>query len=98
MENANSFVPALPNDLLANITQDLNELWAISSMIDSHLENIGRVHISIPPHVPFEQLLDDFVNPPDELVMDDSKSDIESYATPLVSPFLDSDDESDDEK
>ncbi|GKD66445.1 hypothetical protein Tco_1308553 [Tanacetum coccineum] len=65
-------------------------------MIDSRLENIGRAHISIPPPVPFEQLLDNFMNPPDELVMDDLESDTKSYETPLVSPFLDSDDESDD--
>nr|GEY39631.1 zf-CCHC domain-containing protein/DUF4219 domain-containing protein/UBN2 domain-containing protein [Tanacetum cinerariifolium] len=65
-------------------------------MIDSRLENIGHTHIPIPLHVPFEQLLDDFMNPPNELVMDDSESDTESYETPLVSPFLDSDDESDD--
>ncbi|GKA64076.1 hypothetical protein Tco_0763682 [Tanacetum coccineum] len=63
-------------------------------MIDSRLENIGCTHIPIPPSVPFEQLLDDFVNPPDELVMDDLESDTESYETPLVSPFLDYDDES----
>ncbi|GJS04174.1 putative ribonuclease H-like domain-containing protein [Tanacetum coccineum] len=67
-------------------------------MIDSFLENIGRVHILIPPLVPFEQLLDDFVDPPDELLVDDSESDTKSYETPLISPFLDSDDESDDEE
>ncbi|GKC40554.1 hypothetical protein Tco_1052938, partial [Tanacetum coccineum] len=65
-------------------------------MIDSRLENIGRTYIPIPPPVPFEQLLDDFMNLPDELVMDDSESDTGSYETPLVSPFLDSDNESDD--
>ncbi|GKB68921.1 hypothetical protein Tco_0930333 [Tanacetum coccineum] len=65
-------------------------------MIDSCLENIGHVHILIPPPVPFEQLLDDFMNPRDELLVDDSESDTKSYETPLVSPFLDSDDESDD--
>ncbi|GJR14461.1 hypothetical protein Tco_0797113 [Tanacetum coccineum] len=65
-------------------------------MIDSRLVNISRAHIPIPSLVPFEQPLDDFMNPPDELVTDDSESDTESYETPLVSPFLDSDDESDD--
>ncbi|GKA05084.1 hypothetical protein Tco_0684204 [Tanacetum coccineum] len=68
----------------------------ISAMIDSRLENIVPAHIPIQPPVLFEQLLDDFMNPPDELVMDDSKSDTKSYETPLISPFLDSDDESDD--
>ncbi|GKB07021.1 hypothetical protein Tco_0835254 [Tanacetum coccineum] len=67
-------------------------------MIGSRLDNIGRTHIPIQPFVPFEQLLDDFMNPPDELVMDDSESDTESNDTPLVSPFLDSDEESDDEE
>ncbi|GJZ04891.1 hypothetical protein Tco_0538166 [Tanacetum coccineum] len=84
MENANLFVPAPPNKLRARITQELDELRAISTMIDSRLENIGRAHIPIPPPFPFEQLLDDFMNPLDELVMDDSESDNESYDTPLV--------------
>ncbi|GJR28601.1 hypothetical protein Tco_1104833 [Tanacetum coccineum] len=65
-------------------------------MIHSCLKNIGRSHILIPQPVPFEQLLDDFMNPPDELVMDDSELDTMSYETPIVSPFLDSDNESDD--
>ncbi|GJT20385.1 hypothetical protein Tco_0890322 [Tanacetum coccineum] len=38
------------------------------------------------------------MNPSYELVIDDLESDIESYETPLVSPFLDSDEESDDGK
>ncbi|GJZ72846.1 hypothetical protein Tco_0636992 [Tanacetum coccineum] len=98
MENANPFVPAPPNRLCASITQELDELRAILAMIDSCLENIGGAHIPIPPHVPFEQLLDDFMNPPDELVMDDSKSDTEYYDKPLFSPFLDSDEGSYDGK
>ncbi|GJY43657.1 hypothetical protein Tco_0431870 [Tanacetum coccineum] len=65
-------------------------------MIDSRLENIDHTRITIPLTAPFEQLLDDFMNPPDEIVMDDLESDDESVDTPLVSPFLDSDDESDD--
>ncbi|GJY42911.1 hypothetical protein Tco_0431124 [Tanacetum coccineum] len=96
MENANPFVPVPPNKIRAKITQELNELWPISVMINYRLENIGHIHIPIPPPVPFDQLLDDFINPPDVLEMDDSVSDIESNDTPLVSPFLDSDDESDD--
>nr|GEU38654.1 putative reverse transcriptase domain-containing protein [Tanacetum cinerariifolium] len=65
-------------------------------MINSRLENIGHTHIPVPPPVPFEQLLDDFMNPLDVFEMDDSKSDSESNNTPLVSPFLDSDEELDD--
>ncbi|GKC69287.1 hypothetical protein Tco_1115170 [Tanacetum coccineum] len=87
-----------PNGLLARITQELNELRAISTIIDSRLDNIGHIHILIPPFVPFEQLLDDFMNPHDVLEMEDSKSDTESNDTPLVSPFLDSNEESDDEE
>ncbi|GJS58665.1 DNA helicase [Tanacetum coccineum] len=71
---------------------------AVATMIDSHLENIGHVHIPFPPPVPFEQLLDVFINPPDVLEMDDSDSDSEFIDTPLVSPFLDSDEELDDEE
>ncbi|GJZ04889.1 hypothetical protein Tco_0538164 [Tanacetum coccineum] len=96
MENGNPFVPAPPNGFRARITQELDELHEILPMIDSCLENIGRAHIPVPPHVPFEQFLDDFMNPPNELVMDDLESNTESYDTPLVSPFLGSDEESDD--
>ncbi|GKD60313.1 hypothetical protein Tco_1297822 [Tanacetum coccineum] len=64
-------------------------------MIHSHLENIGHTHILILPPVPFEKLLDDFMNPPDVFEMDDSESDSESNDTPLVSPFLNSNEESD---
>ncbi|GKB24969.1 hypothetical protein Tco_0864370 [Tanacetum coccineum] len=96
MENMNPFLPVLPNGLRAKITQELNELRAISSMIDSLLENIDHTRIAIPPTAPFEQLFNDFMNPPGVLEMDDLESDDESVDTPLVSPFLDSDDESDD--
>nr|GEU78863.1 protein kinase-like domain, concanavalin A-like lectin/glucanase domain protein [Tanacetum cinerariifolium] len=67
-------------------------------MIDSRLENISHTHISIRPPVPFEQLLNDFLNPPDVLEMDDLESNSESNDMPLVSPFLDFDEESDDEE
>ncbi|GJW86902.1 hypothetical protein Tco_0162242 [Tanacetum coccineum] len=65
-------------------------------MIDSRLENIDHKRITIPPTSPFEQLLNDFMNPPELIKMDDLESDDESVDTPLVSPFLDSDDDSDD--
>nr|GEX55069.1 protein kinase-like domain, concanavalin A-like lectin/glucanase domain protein [Tanacetum cinerariifolium] len=96
MENANPFIPTPPIEIRAIITQELNELRTISAMIDSYLENIGHTHIPIPPHASFEQLLDDFMNPPDVFEMDDSESDSEFNDTPLVYPFLDSDEESDD--
>ncbi|GJU78169.1 hypothetical protein Tco_1275239 [Tanacetum coccineum] len=54
-----------------------------STYIDSRLENI-------------EQFLNGIVIPPNEIDMDDLESDDESVDTPLVSPFLDSDDSSDD--
>ncbi|GJY33394.1 hypothetical protein Tco_0417863 [Tanacetum coccineum] len=71
-----------------------------SNRLKEALEDMaGRQHWSRtypnPTFYPFEELLNDIMNPPDELVMDDSESDIESYETPLVSPFLNSDDESD---
>ncbi|GKB99438.1 hypothetical protein Tco_0985575 [Tanacetum coccineum] len=62
-------------------------------MIDSLFENSDYTQIGIPPNSPLEQLLNDFMNPPDVLEMDDTESDDESINTPLVSPFLDSDDE-----
>ncbi|GKC02772.1 hypothetical protein Tco_0994382 [Tanacetum coccineum] len=69
-------------------------------MIDSRLENIGHTHILVPPPVLFEQLLDDFMNPPDVLEMDDSELDSKSNDTPIVSEMddseMDDDEESDD--
>ncbi|GKB54883.1 hypothetical protein Tco_0905636 [Tanacetum coccineum] len=96
MENVNPFVPATPNGLRARMSQKLNELHAISAYIDSHLKNIDHTQIIIPPLVLFEQLLNDFRNPPDVLEMDDLESDNKSVDTPFISPFIDSDDESDD--
>ncbi|GJU75828.1 hypothetical protein Tco_1272898 [Tanacetum coccineum] len=79
-ENANPFVPVPPNGLHARITYELNELRAISAMIDSHLG----------------QPLNDFMNSHNIVEMDDFESDDGSVDTPLISPFLDSDDKSDD--
>nr|GEV03271.1 putative reverse transcriptase domain-containing protein [Tanacetum cinerariifolium] len=91
--NANPFIHVPPNELRARITQELNELHVISAMIDSLLKNIDHTRIAIPPNAPLKQLFNDFINPPDVLEMDDIGSDDESVDTPLVSPFLDSDDE-----
>ncbi|GKC11493.1 hypothetical protein Tco_1008275 [Tanacetum coccineum] len=54
-----------------------------------------NVNPSSPPSLP-EQLLNNFLNPPDFLGIDKIVSDAKSVDTPLVSPFLDSDDDSDD--
>nr|GEU47199.1 protein kinase-like domain, concanavalin A-like lectin/glucanase domain protein [Tanacetum cinerariifolium] len=62
------------------ITQEFNKLCAISGMMDSHLG----------------QPLNDFINSHNIIEMDDLESDDGSVDTPLVSPFLDSDDKSDD--
>ncbi|GJT72618.1 hypothetical protein Tco_1031904 [Tanacetum coccineum] len=78
--NANLFVPIPPNELHVRITQELKELRAISAMINSQLE----------------EPLNDSMNPHNVIEMDDLMSDDGSIDTPLVSPFLDSDDESDD--
>ncbi|GKD64709.1 hypothetical protein Tco_1306817 [Tanacetum coccineum] len=77
MENANPFVPVPLNGLHARITQEINELHAISAMINSHLKNIDHTL-------------------PNEIDMDDLESEDELIDTPLVSPFLDSDDKLDD--
>ncbi|GKE30033.1 hypothetical protein Tco_1445417 [Tanacetum coccineum] len=98
MENANPFVPAPLNGLHARITQEFNELRVISAMINSRLENIDHTQIKILPPVPIEQLLNDFMDSPDVIEIDDLESNNESIYTPLVSPFLDSDDELDDEE
>ncbi|GKD10505.1 hypothetical protein Tco_1190190 [Tanacetum coccineum] len=65
-------------------------------MINSRLENINHDLINVSPPTSPEQMLYDFLNPPEYLEIDDIVSDIESMDTPLVSPFLDSDDKSDD--
>ncbi|GJW21291.1 hypothetical protein Tco_0031913 [Tanacetum coccineum] len=96
MENVNPFVPAPPNGLCARITQELNELCAISGMIDFRLENIDHTQIKIPPPVPIEELLNDFMDSSNVLEIDNLESDNESIDTPFVFPFLDSDDELDD--
>ncbi|GJW41549.1 hypothetical protein Tco_0067394 [Tanacetum coccineum] len=78
MENVNPSITVPPNGLYARITQELNELRAISAMIDSHLKNVDPIMLH------------------NEIDVDDLESDDELIDTPLVSPFLDSDDESDD--
>nr|GEU82088.1 protein kinase-like domain, concanavalin A-like lectin/glucanase domain protein [Tanacetum cinerariifolium] len=78
MENTNQFIPVPPNGLNVRITQELNKLCAISSMIDYHLKNVNHTML------------------PNEIEVDDLEYEDELIDTPLVSPFLDSDDESDD--
>nr|GEV31259.1 homeodomain-like protein [Tanacetum cinerariifolium] len=95
-ENENPFVPAPPNGVRAKVTQELTELYEISAMTDSRLENIDHTQIKIPSLVPIEQLFNNFMDSPDVLEMDDLESDNESIDIPLVSLFLDSDDELDD--
>ncbi|GJR68036.1 hypothetical protein Tco_0014101 [Tanacetum coccineum] len=68
---------------------------SITSFCDG-VKNIDHTQIIIPPPVPIEQFLSDFMNSLDVLEMDDLESDNESIDTPLVSPFLDSDEELDD--
>ncbi|GKF59285.1 hypothetical protein Tco_0176071, partial [Tanacetum coccineum] len=93
MENTNPFVPVLPNELCARISQKINELYVISAIIDSRLENIDHTQIIIPPPVPFEHLLTDgFMNLPNVFEMDDLESENESIDTPHL------DEESDDEE
>ncbi|GJZ84594.1 hypothetical protein Tco_0649933 [Tanacetum coccineum] len=87
MENANppptNNRPVLPPALHVKVVQELHELQAISTFVDSRLECI-------------EQFLNGFVHQPNEINMDDLESDNESVETPLVSPFLDSENKSDD--
>nr|GEZ41599.1 hypothetical protein [Tanacetum cinerariifolium] len=73
----------LPTAIHAKVFQKLNELHAISTYIDSCLENI-------------DQFLNCFMQPPNEIDMDDLEPDDELVDTPLVSPFLDTNDDSND--
>ncbi|GJX37101.1 hypothetical protein Tco_0250404 [Tanacetum coccineum] len=87
MENANppptSGRPVLPVALRAQATQELYGLQRISSFVDSRLESI-------------ERFLNNLANQPNETNMNDLEFDDESVDTPLVSPFLHSDNDLDD--
>nr|GEV71340.1 putative reverse transcriptase domain-containing protein [Tanacetum cinerariifolium] len=69
--------------LRAKVVQELKVLQTISAYIDSRLENI-------------EQFLKGFENRPNEINMDNPEPEGELVNTPFVSPFLDSNDISDD--
>ncbi|GKA62169.1 hypothetical protein Tco_0761688 [Tanacetum coccineum] len=92
MENVNPFVSAPPNGLRTYVSQELFELCPISAIIDSRHENFDHTQVITPP------LYDDFMNLPDVFEMDDLELDNESADTPLVSLFIDSDDESNNGK
>ncbi|GJY27004.1 hypothetical protein Tco_0401730 [Tanacetum coccineum] len=87
MENMNSPPTnnrlVLPTTLRAKVVQQLHELQAILAFVDYRLESI-------------EQFLNSFANQPNETNMNDLESDDESVDTPLVSPSLDSDNDSHD--
>ncbi|GJY78100.1 hypothetical protein Tco_0483901 [Tanacetum coccineum] len=87
MENANppptNNRPVLPVALRAQAIQELHELQRILAFVDSRLESI-------------ERFLNNFANQPNETNMNDLEFDDESVDTPLVSPFLHSDNDSDD--
>ncbi|GJZ25626.1 hypothetical protein Tco_0569879 [Tanacetum coccineum] len=75
--------PVLPAALRPLIDQELHELHAILSFVDSRLESI-------------EQFLNNFANQPNETNINNLESDDETGDTPLVSPFPHSDNDSDD--
>ncbi|GJX00844.1 hypothetical protein Tco_0184757 [Tanacetum coccineum] len=87
MENANPPPPnnphILPTVLRAKVVQEFHALSAISAFIDSRLKNI-------------EQFLNGFAPQANEIDMNEVESNDELLDTPLVSPFLDSDSDSDD--
>ncbi|GJZ46449.1 hypothetical protein Tco_0594045 [Tanacetum coccineum] len=74
----------LPTALRVRVVQELSELQTISTYIDSRLESINR-------------FLNGFTQQPNEIDVDDLEPDDESVDTPLVSPFLDSDGDPDDD-
>ncbi|GJW22430.1 hypothetical protein Tco_0033052 [Tanacetum coccineum] len=89
MENVNppptNIPPILPTAMRTKVVRELNKLHKISVYIDSRHENI-------------DQLLNGFANQPNEINMDDPEPDNGLVDTPLVSPFLDSDEDLDDEE
>ncbi|GJU67053.1 hypothetical protein Tco_1253312 [Tanacetum coccineum] len=86
-ENANppptNYHIVLPAALRAQAIKELHELQGILAFVDSRLESI-------------ERFLNNFANQPNETNMNEFESDEESVDTPLVSPFLHSDNDSDD--
>ncbi|GJS39794.1 hypothetical protein Tco_0564837 [Tanacetum coccineum] len=78
MENANppptNNRPVLPAALHARIDQELHELHVILAFVDSRLESI-------------KQFLNNFANQPNEINMNNLKSDDEAIDTPLVFSF-----------
>nr|GEU41745.1 Gag-Pol polyprotein [Tanacetum cinerariifolium] len=96
-KNVNPFGPLVPRNAPRDqITQEPDELFEISAMIDYRLEKSNHDQIVVPPPASPEQLLHNFLDPPEFLEIDDIVSDAESVDTPLESLFLDSDNESDD--
>ncbi|GJT17903.1 hypothetical protein Tco_0876609 [Tanacetum coccineum] len=87
MENANLSPthPVLPAALRARYNQELQELLNISAFVDSRLESI-------------ERFLNRFADQPNETSINDPEYDDRSIATPLVSPFPHSNNDSDDEE
>nr|GEV49921.1 hypothetical protein [Tanacetum cinerariifolium] len=87
MENTNppptNNPPVLPTSLRTQVVQEVNKLQANSTYIDSRLENIN-------------QFLNGFTQQPNKINGDDLEPDNELVDTPRVSPFLDSNDDSDD--
>ncbi|GJU07528.1 hypothetical protein Tco_1123958 [Tanacetum coccineum] len=86
MENVNPPMaldpPVLPTALRVKVVQELRELQAISAYIDSRLENI-------------DQFLSNFATRPNIIDIDGIEYNNGSVDTPLVTPFLYSDDDSD---
>nr|GEY13096.1 hypothetical protein [Tanacetum cinerariifolium] len=74
--------PVLPAALCARFNQELQK---ISAFLDSHLESI-------------ERFPNPFTDQPNETSINDPESDNGSVDTPLVSPFLHSSNDSDDEE
>ncbi|GJW83179.1 hypothetical protein Tco_0156324 [Tanacetum coccineum] len=77
--------PVLPAALRAQAIQELYKLHKILTFDDSCLESI-------------ERFLKDFANKTNETHMNDFESDDELVDTPLVSPFSQSDNDSDNEQ
>nr|GEU95870.1 reverse transcriptase domain-containing protein [Tanacetum cinerariifolium] len=92
MENANPFDPRIPQNVPHDqIVQELDELLELFAMTDSRLENIDHNQIVIPPSASLEQLLNDFMNPPDFIKMDNLESDIEFIAMTYSDEMMDFD-------
>ncbi|GJZ69184.1 hypothetical protein Tco_0632734, partial [Tanacetum coccineum] len=85
LENTNPPTPLIP----LNLSRD-------QAMIDLHLKNVVHNQPIMTPPASLDHQLDDLIYPYNFLELNDLEPDLEFEDVPLVSPFIDFDEELDD--